>query len=156
MKTTVWAIGIILFFAASAKAQLSLTSTIPEAAKTAFHKQYPKANHVIWTMDKDGLVYQARFESHHKAFIAIYDRQGKSLGEVVEINKIKLPHRARRQLRDNYTSFAIEHAIMIKSTDGEVIYETFISRAEEAYELMFNTSGYLLSVTPTMDYQTEE
>jgi hypothetical protein len=146
MKTILWVAGMILFSSFSARGQFFNSSHVPQAAKLVFHQQYPKARHTEWTKDEVG--YQARFELHRKVLFVIYDTQGNSLAEVVEINKAKLPRRAKKQLHENYPSFSVQNSIMIKSPDGKVIYGTHVSRAEESYDLVFNLSGYIVSVVP--------
>lgn len=154
MKT----ILILFYFAVcstlTAKAQFFNSSRVPEAVKNVFRIEYPKAKHVNWSKVLEG--YQAKFEFHHNALLALYDRTGKSLVEATAISKIKLPHLMKKQLRENYTTFAIESVVKIKTIDGKVTFEALIGRAEEAYDLLFNASGYLLMVEPVAEQLAEK
>jgi hypothetical protein len=154
MKTTLLTASLVFFFALSSQAQLFNSSHVPEAIKVVFHQQYPKAKRINWTKETDS--YQASFVSHHRKYYVIYDNDGTSLAEIVEIHKVSLPRRARKQLRDNYTSYAIENVIKIKASDGKVLYGTHIGGVEEALDVVFNSRGYIVSVVPQEMSITEE
>ncbi len=154
MKTSIYSVALILFLVNTADAQLFNSSHVPEAAKVSFHQQYPKAKHIIWTKDDQG--YQAQFDLHHRTFYVLYDAGGNSIAEIIQISKDKLPRRAKKQLRNNYTSYAIENTIKIISNDGKVTYGTHIGGVEEGFDLVFNSSGFIVSVVPEAADGSEE
>ncbi len=134
MKTTMLIASLSFFLILSSQAQLFNSSHVPEAVKVVFHQQYPKGKHISWSKEND--TYLAGFTSHHKKYYVIYDTDGAPLAEIVEIHKVNLPRRARKQLHDNYTSYAIENVIKIKS-EGKVTYGTHIGSVEEALDVVF-------------------
>jgi len=146
MRTVLIILAGSLFFSLNANAQFFNSSHVPEAAKVSFHITYPHAKRILWSKDEQG--YNARFDFNHKTYFAIYDGEGNSLAEVMELKKENLPARILKQLRENYKSFALKGAIMIKSIDGKVVYETHIVSKKEVYDLTFNISGYMLSAVP--------
>lgn len=147
-------VSLTLFPGLSTKAQFFNSSHVPEAVKIAFHQQYPKAKHVNWTKQEIG--YQASFQSRRKTLYVLYDNTGNPLAEIVEINKVNLPRRARRQLRNNYTSYAIENVIRIRSGDGKIMYGTHMGGVEEALDVVFNSSGFIVSIVPEETFVSED
>ncbi|MBY0434153.1 MAG: hypothetical protein K2U26_08600 [Cyclobacteriaceae bacterium] len=143
MKTLIFSF-FGLFLAISSQGQFFNESHVPSSIKQAFQKQFPRSKEVEWSRDSIG--YQVSFKQHGNLTVVEYAKFGNELVTVTKIHKAKLPKRVKRQLRDNYTTYALENAIKIISPEGEVIYETEIARAEEALALTFNTSGYLLSI----------
>ncbi|NOT73985.1 MAG: hypothetical protein HOP08_03585 [Cyclobacteriaceae bacterium] len=145
MKTALCTTILSILITFSVNAQLFNSSHVPEEARVNFNLQYPKAKQTNWTKDTDG--YQVRFRSGRHYIVAVYDLQGRSVAEILKISKDMLPTLARKQLRENYASYAIEDAVKIKSVDGRIVYGTHIGTAEESLELVFNDSGYMISIT---------
>jgi hypothetical protein len=136
----------LLFLAgSSAFAQFFNSSHVPEGIKENLKTQFPHARHLEWT--KDGGALQAAFDSHHKRIYVLYNTDGSEIAQITEIHKAKLPHNIRRTLRKNYNTFNLigANVIQMGSVKG---FEAEVTKAEEAYNLVFNEQGWLMSVEP--------
>jgi hypothetical protein len=136
---------ILFLTGTSAFAQFFNSSHVPEGIKENLKAQFPHARKLEWS--KDGDAFQAAFNSHNKRVYVLYNPDGSEIAQVTEIHKAKLPHNIRRTLRKNYNTFNLVGANVIQ-TGNEKGFEAEVMKAEEAYNLIFNERGWLMSVEP--------
>jgi len=146
MKNSIILSILLLFLAGtSAFAQFFNSSHVPEGIKEKLKTQFPHARRLEWTKEADA--FQAAFNSHHKRIYVLYSADGNEIAQITEIHKAKLPHNIRKTLRKNYNTFNLVGANVIQ-TGNEKGFEAEVVKAEEAYNLMFNERGWLMSVEP--------
>ncbi|HWA35882.1 MAG TPA: hypothetical protein VG737_17185 [Cyclobacteriaceae bacterium] len=120
---------------------------MPTESKIILADLHPHlGSEVTWTQEPEG--YQAAFVLRNKPHYVLFDFQGNYMAEASTISKKSLPKRIRKHLRETYRAFRIQQSIVIKSSSGDLLYETRVTRGAEDYKLIFNDSGYILSVLP--------
>ena len=125
---------IMLFIALFAFAQTAFAQSkkVPEAAKMAFAKDYPKADDVKWEME-DGN-YEVEFEiADDQEISVVYDANGAVLETEVEIAFSELPKAAQDALKGK----KVKEAAKITNAKGVVTYEAEVRRKD----LMFDAKG---------------
>lgn len=136
---------IALLASTSSFAQFFNSSHVPEGIKENLKKQFPHARKLEWSKEQN--IYQAEFESDHKRIYVVYEPDGNQIAEIIEIHKAKLPRNIKRTLRKDYGQFGFVGANIILTGDKKG-FEAEVAKAEEAYNLVFNESGWLMSVEP--------
>ncbi len=137
--------SMLFLVGSSAFGQFFNSSHVPEGIKEHLKAQFPHARKLEWA--KEGDAFQASFNSHHKRIYVLYNNDGSEIAQITEIHKAKLPHNTRKTLRKNYNTFNLVGANVIQ-TGNEKGFEAEVMKAEEAYNLIFNERGWLMSVEP--------
>ncbi len=136
---------ILLSISSASFAQFFNSSHVPERIKENLKAQFPHAKKLEWS--KEGDAYQAAFNSRHKRIYVVYSIDGSEIAQITEIKRAKLPHNIKRTLRKDYNTFNLIGANIIQ-TGNEKGFEAEVVKAEEAYNLIFNERGWLLSAEP--------
>jgi len=144
MKNSI-VLSLLVLLATSASAQFFNSSHVPEGIKENLKGQFPHARKLEWS--KESGAFQASFNSHHKRIYVLYNVDGTEIAQITEIHKAKLPHNVRKTLRKNYNTFNLIGANVIQ-TRNEKGFEAEVMKAQEAYNLIFNERGWLMSVEP--------
>jgi hypothetical protein len=145
--------SILLFAGYTSSAQFFNSSHVPEGIKDNLKQHFPHAKKLEWS--KEGEAYQAAFQSDRKRIYVLYSIDGSEIAEITEIPKAKLPHNVKKTLRKNYKTFGLVGANVIK-TGNEKGFEAEVAKADEAYNLIFNESGWLMSVEPVQPPSDEQ
>jgi len=146
MKRTITFL-LFLFVNVVAFAQFFNTSHVPEAIRENLEKQFPHLRNLTWSKEQGG--YQASFDTHRKHIYVLYSLDGAEVAQVTEVHKARLPRNVRKTLKKNYNTFQLLGATKIESPEANG-YEAEIVKGAEAYELVFNERGWLVSVDPVV------
>jgi len=141
----IFAFTILFLAGTSAFAQFFNSSHVPEGIKENLKAQFPHARKLEWS--KESGAFQAAFDEHNKRIYVLYNTDGSEIVQITEIHKAKLPHNIRKTLRKNYNTFNLVGANVIQ-TGSEKGFEAEVMKAKEAYNLVFNERGWLMSVEP--------
>ena len=129
------AVTIASLFHLNADAQKVSEKNIPEAVKSAFMKQYPKADDAEWEMEN--LNYEVEFEMEDREFSAVFSKEGTFIEIEKEILVDALPDAAKQYVIKNYPDKKIKEAAEITMADGSKKYEAEI----KGQDLIFNSKG---------------
>ncbi len=125
---------IMLLIALFAFAQTAFAQSqkVPEAAKMAFTKAYPKADDVKWEREKGN--FEVEFEmADDQEMSVVYDANGAVLETEVEIAFSELPKAAQEALKGK----KVKETAKITNAKGVVTYEAEVRRKD----LMFDAQG---------------
>ena len=137
--------SILFLVGTSSYAQFFNSSHVPEGIKENLKTQFPHARKLEWS--KESGAFQAAFNSHHKRIYVLYSSDGTEIAQITQIHKAKLPRNIRKTLRKDYNTFNLVGANVIQ-TGNEKGFEAEVMKAKEAYNLIFNERGWLMSVEP--------
>jgi hypothetical protein len=140
-------LSALLFIGTYAFAQFFNSSHVPQIIKENFKEHFPHTRKLVWKKEEGG--YRAAFDLHHKRMYVLYEQDGTEVGQAMEIHKAKLPHNIRKTLRKNYNTFQLVGAAKIQS-GKEKGFEMEVVKGKEAYDLVFNENGWLVSIDPIL------
>lgn len=136
MIATAFALGM------SAHAQNNKPITVPEPVKTAFIKQFPKAEGTAWEMESK-TEYEAEFKMGGMKYSAVYSAEGKWMETEHKIKTEALPAAVQKMIASTYADHKVKGAEMAETPDGTV-YEVDMEKGEHEMEVVFNTDGKVL------------
>lgn len=128
---------LLLFVTLFAFAQMTFAqaSKVPEAAKIAFQKAYPKADDVKWEVENGN--FEVEFEmADDQEMSLVYDSNGTLLETEVEIPFSELPKAAQDALKGK----KVKETCKITNSKGVVTYEAEVRRKD----LMFDAQGQMV------------
>lgn len=133
--------GIIFIIAILSLSQLSLAQQIPQAAKDSFHKKYPDAREVSWSVLERNNGFQVNFmdgKNHRHATFSL-NSDWVSTRTVIS-SKRELPTLVRSVIDENYPDCAYDWMEWFESGDGNYYIVGITSSGEEKEKLTLSVT----------------
>jgi hypothetical protein len=115
---------------------------VPQAVKSTFSKEFPKAENAAWEEEKTG-EFEAEFVISKVKMSANFDTNGNLLETESEISETDLPQSIKVTLSKDFTGYKIEE-VERSDAKGVVTYEMEAEKGGIEYELVFDCNGKLL------------
>lgn len=138
MKTPLMILSV-LAISASACGQKVNEADVPQPVKTAFTKQFPKAEHAQWEMETK-TEYEVNFKQGAEEMSATYGTTGQWLETEKDIKADALPDAVRRTLADKYAGSKVKDLSHVESPKGS-FYEADIEKGETSMEVVIAPDG---------------
>jgi hypothetical protein len=145
---------IALSLGASACGQKHSEVTPPEVVMNAFKEQFPKAEHVSWSME-DKTDYEADLKMDGMKYSVKYTATGVWMETEHAIKMDALPAAVRQTLAAQYAEYKLDDAEVAETPSGTV-YEVDMEKGEEEMEVIFNAEGQVLKSTVEQEGGKEE
>ncbi len=130
-------IGLV---ACQSDAQKVSEKDVPEMVKGALTKSFGVTK-AKW--DKEDNNYEANFKNNGKETSVVFDEAGAILEIEVEIKKSELPAVIMEVIKKEYADYKIEEVAKMEAS-GVTTYEVEVEKGEEAFDLIFDSTGKLL------------
>jgi len=111
------------------KAQDIPISSVPDAVKNAFTKQYPKASDIDW--EKAGANYEVSFDMGRVDHKATYSPSGKTIAYQKDIPNSSLPKGIAANIKSKYPNARIDDVTWI-NTSGKITYKIDLDGTPDA------------------------
>jgi hypothetical protein len=136
------------------KADAKKQVNIPQAVKSSFLKEFPKAENAKWEEEKTG-EFEAEFVIGKVEMSANFDVNGNLLETESEISETGLPQLIKATLSKDFTGYKIKE---VGKTDakGVVTYEMEAKKDGKEYELVFDCNGKLLKQKEEKEEEKDE
>ncbi len=138
MKTQLMILSV-LAFSATACGQKVSEADVPQPVKSAFMKQFPKADHAHWGMESK-TQYEVEFKQGDEAMSATYDKVGKWMETEKDVKADALPDAVRRTLADKYAGSKVKDLSHVDNPKG-TFYEADIEKGETSMEVVMSPDG---------------
>lgn len=144
----------MLSLSMNACAQKVSEADVPQPVKTAFMKQFPKAEHAKWEME-DKKDYEVDFQQGGGKWSAKYAADAKWLETEHAIKPVELPAPVRAAIAASYADHKLEAAELVEGPQGTT-YEVDLEKGEHSMEVVFSADGKVLkSVVEEEDEKDE-
>ena len=132
----------VLAISASACGQKVSEADVPQAVKTAFTKQFPKADHAKWEMETK-TEYEVNFKLGAEEMSATYGTAGQWLETEMDIKADALPDAVRRTLADKYAGSKVKDLSHVENPQG-TFYEADLEKGETSMEVVISPDGTVI------------
>jgi hypothetical protein len=130
---------LLISFCLALFATTGWSQNVPVSVKATFESLYPGAQSVKW--EKDGYYYEAEFTLDGDEMEAVFDATGGFIESEMEINVDELPAAVRNSLSENFGDWDVEEADMIKTADGEKVFEVELENGRKTIEIRMDENG---------------
>ena len=138
MKTPLLILSL-LAVSATACGQKVSEADVPQPVKTAFVKQFPKAEKARWEMETK-TEYEVNFKQGTEDMSATYGTAGQWMETEKDIKASALPEAVRNTLDAKYTGYKVKDLSHVENPKGK-FYEADIEKGEKSMEVVFNADG---------------
>ena len=149
MKTTITA--LLIAAAVSASAQKAGIE-VPAAAKAAFEKAHPNAQHVKWSLEDQD--FEAEFDQDGQEMSVVVDAAGAIKETELELKVNLLPNPIHEYVMNKYPGKKIKEGAKITLADGTVKYEAEVGGEEG--DLLFDSQGHFIGQEKDEDKDGDE
>lgn len=133
--------GLIAGTALAGFGQDLKTKDVPEAAKLAFKKNFPKAKDIEW--ERAGDDYKVDFEIAHVDYTTIFTPDGKTVMSQKEVAPATLPKSIAADIRAKYPQARIDDVEQI-NTGGKISYKIDLDGTPDA-TLYYSAGGKFIN-----------
>ena len=141
MKTPLMILAA-LALSATASAQKVSEADVPKPVKSAFMKQFPKAEHAKWEMETK-TEYEVNFKIGSDEMSATYGTAGQWMETEKELKMADLPAAVRKTIAEKYADQKTGDISHVDSPKGET-YEVDMKKGEKSMEVVFSKDGKML------------
>jgi hypothetical protein len=114
---------------------------VPKKISEEFLKLYPGVTKSQW--DKEGNNYEVNFTKDKKEMSLLFNSEGKILETETAIIINDLPDGVEKFISDLHPGYKITETAKIVKSNGEVFFETEITKGKESKDLLFDENGKL-------------
>lgn len=148
-------ISALTFSVFAANAQDVKTNTVPDAVKKSFSKLYPTIVDVKWEMEKEN--YEAKFKQNKEKIDVLFTPSGKLIQTETKLSSVNdLPTAITAVLKKDFSGYELEDTEKITTAEGKTLYKVEAEMKEKEYELIFDSTGTLVSKTEEPAEEKEE
>lgn len=149
MKIIVIAFAIMHFCIIHADAQKINSSQVPSAVHNAFSKQFPKTKAESWESEDKN--YEASFDVKGMDWSVKYTSEGVWLEIEQEIHAADIPSAVSNTILNSFAGYKRGEMYKVTEKDGSVTFEVVLQKDKERIEVVFDSSGKVLSKEDTQD-----
>lgn len=149
MKIMIVVFAIMPFCIISATAQKINSGQVPQAVSNAFSKQFPNIKAEKWELEDKN--YEASFDMKGRDCSAIYNPDGIWIETEEEIHVSDIPAAVNNAISTSFAGYKKDETDKVIRSDGSVTFEIVLQREKEEIEVVFDSSGKVLSKAPAID-----
>lgn len=128
---------VIVFLAVSLFGQ---EAKVPDAAKDALAKLYPKAMDVKWSLERK-TEFEANFTDKKIPTSVVLNAKGKLLETEIDIAVTELSKNIQSYIQKNFAGYKISEAAKIVDPKGKITFEAEITKDKIKKDLLFDKNG---------------
>lgn len=145
---------LMLSLSMDACAQKVSEADVPQPVRTAFIKQFPKAEHARWEMETK-TEYEVNFKVEGSDRSATYTKDGAWLETEHTIKADALPQPVRNAIAADYADQKVK-AIEVAETPKGTVYEVDMEKGEKSVEVVFSADGKVVETKVEEDGEKGE
>lgn len=149
MKIIVIAFAIMPFCIIRTSAQKINSTKVPVAVQNSFSNQFPKTKAGSWELEDKN--YEVSFDAKGMDWSAVYAPDGTWMETEEEIHSADIPSAVRNAISGSFAGYKSDEIDKVTKKGGSVTFEVILQKEKDELEVVFDSSGNVLSKAPAKD-----
>ncbi len=136
MKTFVFVVIFLVVI------QSCSSNEVPESVRQKFLDMEPSANDLEWADNGD--MYRVYYKLDGQKVTSYFDYFGQWMETETEITVQELRTEVLNVLQTKFVDYSIIDIEIVRTSDGQELYEIDLDKAGKTYDILFDTTGQIL------------